>query len=103
MTDNLRQFMNDVLDIKPPYGDIASNGIPGMGMPNMGADVTNGLRKSARTFAEAYAAKSPDQNTVQLRADELEGAFMAAVTVGVLETGKADTLVQNLHDLLEKS
>ena len=93
--------MVNILDIRPRYGDVISNGIPGMAMPNMGADVTNKLRKDARIFAEAYINPHSGTAYVRQKADKLEGALMAVVTVGVLDEKTVAGLLEELQQLME--
>jgi hypothetical protein len=94
--------MTDILDVKPRYGDVMSNGIPGMAMPNMGADVVNSMRKTARAFAEAYDDSSAGQGIILQRANELEGSLLAAVTTGALNEVTGDKLVSQLHELIDR-
>ncbi len=98
---DLDRFMADILNIEPRYGDISENGIPAMGMPNMGADIATDLRKKATVFGRAYTSSISSTADVQQLADATEGSLMAAVTIGIVKSAEADFLVDALYQLVD--
>jgi hypothetical protein len=99
--EELRSFMKCVAGIKPPYGDLVHNGIPGEGMPNMAADQTNLLYRSAHAFATAYQKSNANHDELHTLANDTEASLMAIATVGVISTKLCDELVGMLRTLLE--
>jgi hypothetical protein len=99
--EELRSFMKCVAGIKPPYGDLVHNGIPGQGMANMAADQTNVLYRAAHAFASAYQKPEVDWQELHDLAKDAEASLMAVATMGVITTGLCDELVGSLRTLME--
>lgn len=121
MSQQLKQFVSQVLRITPQYIDIFGNGVPGMaGRPaatasaaNAGGDTTQQLHKAVIEFARAYQdqdstwdsghepGSDSGKSDLQTRADEIEGLLMVSMTLGVLSEKDAGRLIEKLHELLE--
>ncbi len=99
--DTLRIFMKDVLEVKPPYGDLMHNGIPGQGAANPAADQTNVLYRSAQAYAVAYKDPTANRQSLQPLAADVEAAVMLLATYNVLSDNKAAGLIDKLYATLD--
>lgn len=99
--DALQTFMKDVMAIKPPYGDLMHNGIPGQGAANPAADQTNVLYRAAQAYAVAYKDSSSEERTLRTLAADVEAAIMLLATYAVLSETQATELIDKLYVSLE--
>ncbi len=97
----LQTFMKNVLEVKPPYGDLMHNGIPGQGAANPAADQTNVLYRAAQAYAVAYKNPASDSQTVKALAADVEAAVMLLATYNVVSEAKADALIDELYTTLD--
>lgn len=99
--EKLRNFMEAMQRIQPPYGDLVQNGIPGQGQANTSAERTQEMKRLAVGFARAYQTKAAGNDEVQSRADELEGAVQTVATLGAIPTELANKLLDDLQELMD--
>src|ERR1700761_6465719 len=95
--EKLRQLMEALQHILPPYGDMMHNGIAGEGQSNIAAERTQEMHRLAVYFARAYQSKArADQ--VQDRTDDLVGAIRTIATLGVIKPDYADKLIDDTQE-----
>jgi hypothetical protein len=96
----LKQFMEDVLAITPRYGNLAADGIPGMGQAHPGARAVENLRQAAHAFAQAYLDRDTSDGEIESRAQALEAALHVTVTLSVTNSNVTDRLLEELDTLI---
>jgi hypothetical protein len=99
--DELKMFMQRLLKIMPKHNDIFSNGIPGYGAVNIGADPAQNLQKAALQFADAYRDIKLPPEAVNKLAYDLEGTLMVAATFEIVTEKNLDELLETLRHLMQ--
>lgn len=99
--DRLRKFIQRLLNIVPKHNDIFSNGIPGYGAVNIGADPAQNLQKAALRFAHAYRDATESPKNIHKLADDLEGTLMVAATFEIVTEENLDELLVTLRQLMQ--
>lgn len=105
----LEAFMRRVLAVEPQYIDVFGNNVPGMvgrsaatsGAAQSGTDVVNRLRAEAVAFARLYAHARASTEELQTAAKKLEAELVVAITLGVLPEAEAQSLIDELYNLVE--
>ena len=99
--EKLRQFMERMQRIRPPYGSLAHNGIPSMGESNVAAERTQEMQRLAVYFARSYQSKTATLEDVRIRAEELEAVIMTVATYGVMDASQTDELLDAMQELIQ--
>jgi hypothetical protein len=101
-TSELKQFIDRVLKVTPRYNDMFSNGVPGNGAVNVGADPSQNLQRAALQFAHAVRDAKTKPAEVERLALDLEGTLMVAATFELITEENIAELVETLHNITQK-
>ena len=105
----LKQFVDRIFSINSPSINIFGTNVPGMsgssaaiqGGLSSAAEVMLRLRQQTINLARAYIDTTVQNSDINKLADVLEGSILNESVLSVLNKTEADSLIDQLHDLIE--